>query len=57
MIPHVSPLTTRAGRKRKLEEEEEERGEVKPDQDHGLLCVPMVTQWLSDALHDCLTVK
>ena len=51
--PLVSPLTTRAGRKRKRDKCEE--GEESPG--HGRLDVTLVTGLLADALHDFITVK
>ena len=51
--PAISPLTTRAGKKRKREEEEKE-GEGGSD---GRLDVPLVTRWLEEVLHDFITVK
>ena len=56
--PFISPLTTRAGKKRKREEEravtaasgEGVRGE-------GLLKVELVNVWVGDALHDFITRK
>ena len=51
--PLVSPLTTRAGKKRKREERKEE-GE---GESNGRLDLPLVTQWLEEVLHDFITVK
>lgn len=52
--PLVSPVTTRAGRKRRRQEEQE-KGEESDS--HGRLDVAMVTEWFSSALHDFITVK
>ena len=52
--PAISPVTTRAGRKRKREQERPEE-EGRPS--HGLLDVPMVTGLLSDVLHNFITKK
>ena len=54
--PLISPVTTRAGRKRKLQGEGEEK-KVEPGSEHGLLNVGVVTGWFAEALHDFLTVK
>ena len=50
--PAISPLTTRAGKKRKREEADKEvvRGE-------GVLNVELVNGWMGDALHDFITRK
>lgn len=53
--PLVSPLTTRAGRKRKQLQEQEDVPRV--NSNHGELDVSMVTGWFSDALHHFITVK
>ncbi len=58
-LPVVSPLTTRAGRRRKkkLQEEEEEQKDQVGKDHHGELNVSMVTEWLSEPLHNFVTVK
>lgn len=50
--PLISPLTTRAGRKRKGEEQGEESAGG-----HSELDVNMVTEWFAAALHNFMTVK
>lgn len=59
--PLISPLTTRAGRKRKLQQSQEQGvSEVKKSgikSNHGELDVVMATGWFSDALHHFITVK
>ena len=54
--PLVSPLTTRAGRKRKeqCQEQDNTAGMIS---DNGKLDVTMVTGWFSDVLHHFITVK
>lgn len=55
----ISPLTTRAGRKRKLEERGEEQiiSEQEEELEHGLLDVGLITEWFSASLHNFITVK
>ena len=53
--PTISPLTTRAGKKRKKEEAEKETGGIVRGE--GVLNVKLVNGWMRDALHDFITRK
>ena len=57
--PTISPLTTRAGKKRKREEKEAaaESGEREGVRGEGVLNVELVNAWVGDALHDFITKK
>lgn len=56
--PAISPVTTRAGRKRKLNQQDlSADGNQSSMAHHGQLDVTLLTQWLSAALHDFMTVK
>lgn len=63
--PPISPLTTRAGRKRRREvaADSELVGsggssvKTEKDDDHGVLNAELVNGWLGDALHDFITRK
>ena len=56
--PAISPLTTRAGKKRKREVEvASSDGEKGAARDEGVLDVELVNGWIGDALHDFITRK
>ena len=57
-LPTISPLATRAGKKRKREEKQAaESSEGGVGRGEGVLKVELVNAWVGDALHDFITRK
>jgi hypothetical protein len=55
--PTISPLATRAGKKRKREEKEAASASSGGVRGEGVIKVELVNAWVGDALHDFITRK